>query len=170
MGLATVIHISSQDTDKRTCFVNALSKTLRDRGYSTIEFLERHIAENLASTDNHLLARAIQWASELLINARVLTLVSVSLPLGKVLTKLDRYAPTVELAIDEEFITLAPHRLNVTAEAMNLPQEIAQVILLLETITEGQQIFSTQPVADDDVYSAQEEASLAEHLRALGYM
>lgn len=170
MSLATVIHISSQDTDKRTRFVNALSKTLRDRGYSVIEFLEHHIAESLASTDNHLLARTIQWASELLINTRALALVSVSLPLSKVLTKLDRYAPTVELTIDEEFMTLAPHRLSITAEDMNLPQEIAQVILLLETITEGQQIFSTQPVADDDVYSAQEEASLEEHLRALGYM
>jgi hypothetical protein len=170
MSLGTVIHISSQDTNKRAQFINILSKTLRDRGYSAVALLEHHIGESLACTDYDLLARAISWASELLIESRVLILVSVSIPLSEVLTKLNRYTPAIELTIDAEFMTTAPHHLSVTAEVTNLPQEITQVVLLLERITNSRQDFPIQHLVSDNVYSDQEEALLEEHLRALGYL
>jgi len=170
MNLGIIIHISGQDTGKCAQFISTLSKMLQNRGYSTVELLEQHIGENLASTDTELLARTIGWASELLLKTGALVLVSVSVPLSKVLAKFYRYAPAIELTFDEEFMTTAPHHMNLTAETINLPQEIAQLVLLVEKITVSQDASSAKHLADDNVYSAEEEALLEEHLKALGYL
>jgi hypothetical protein len=172
MNPGIIIYISGRDTEKRAQFVRILSKMLQDRGYFSVELFEQQVAEKLGSTDNGLLARAISWASELLVKTEILVLVSVSTPLSKVLTRINGYEPALELTIDEEPTTLASQTLSITAETMNLPQEIAQVILLLETrLSTSQEISSAEHLDDDNViYSSEEEALLEAHLRALGYL
>jgi hypothetical protein len=166
-----IIHISGQDTGKQDRVVSTLSKTLRDRDYSLVELLERHTRETLDLADDDLLARIIGWASDLLTNTGILILVSVSASLNATLTTLPWYVPSIELAIEGEFATSASHRLHVTGEAANLPQEIAQVILILETeMMAGPGFSPAGEPANADVYSAEEETLIQEHLRSLGYL
>lgn len=166
-----IIHVSGQDTGKQDRVVSALSKTLRDRNYSLIELLEQHTRETLDLADDDLLARITGWASDLLTNTGMLILVSVSASLNATLTMLPGYVPSIELAIEGEFATSASHRLRLTGEAPNLPQEIAQVILILETeIMAGPGVSPTGEPVNDDVYSAEEETLIQEHLRSLGYL
>lgn len=168
---AIIIHVSGQDTGKQHRVVSTLSKTLRDQGYSLVELLEQHTRETLDLPDDDLLARVIGWACDLLTNTGMLILVSVSASLNATLTTLPWYVPSIELAIEGEFATLSSHRLRVTGEAPNLPQEIAQVILLLETeMMVSQGVSPAGEPANDDVYSAEEEALIQEHLRSLGYL
>jgi hypothetical protein len=168
---AIIIHVSGQDTGKQHRVVSTLSKTLRDRGYSLVEVLEQHARETLDVPDDDLLAQVIGWASGLLVNTGILVLVSVSASLNETLTSLPWYMPSIELAIEAEFATSASHRLRVTGEALDLPQEIAQVILILEMeMMAGQGVSPAGEPANDDVYSAEEEALIQEHLRSLGYL
>lgn len=170
MGI--IIHISGRDSEKRNRFVDLLGNTLRKQGYTAVKLLEQPIREKLASTDNELLARAIGWASELLVKTGGLVIISVSTPLSKVLTGNTQYIPAVELTIDTEPITSASEKLDLTAETINLPQEIAQVVSLVESwITASQEGSQTRQPGDDSiVYSNEEEALLEAHLRALGYL
>lgn len=171
MNRGIIVHISSQNIDKCVQFANFLNKTLRDRGHSAVELNEPYVKENLATADNDLLARAINWAGELLLSTGALVLISVSTPVSKALAKLYPAPPAIELTIDEEFLTTAPQRLHLTAEAANLPQEIAQVVLLTETVLTDQGIRPAENhLAAGNIYSAEEEALLEEHLKALGYL
>lgn len=166
-----IIHVSGQDTGKLDRVVSTLSKILRKRDYSLVELFEQHTRETLDLADDDLLARIIGWASDLLTNTGMLILVSVSASLNATLTTLPWYVPSVELAIEGEFATSASHRLRVTGEAPNLPQEIAQLILILEAeMTAVQGISPAGEPTNDDVYSAEEEALIQEHLRSLGYL
>lgn len=172
MKLGIIIHISGRDAGKRAQFVNILSKTLQGQGYSSIKLLEQHVQEKLTTTDNGLLARAISWASELLVKTQILVLVSVSTPLSKALGELNQYEPALELTINEEPTTSAFQYISITAETINLPQEITQVILLLETMIHADQEISPARHLEEAniVYSNEEEALLEAHLRALGYL
>lgn len=165
-----IIHIVGQNVDKRDQLVNTLSKTLQDRDYSSIKLLDQNTKDFLSLTDDNLLARVIGWGGELLIKAGALVLVSASAPLSKNLAGLPGYTPAIEIAIKEEFVTSAPQQLSITAETGDLPQEIARIILTLETVLASQDISSEKPYLDENVYSAEEEALMQEHLRSLGYL
>jgi hypothetical protein len=169
---SALVHVSGPDTSKREQVVGMLRKTLQDRDYLLIEISEQQAKEALAATDEDVLARAIAWASHLLTKSGMLILVSVSPSFARHLMLLPGYAPDLELAIEQEFMTLATHRLYMTAEVTNLPQEIAQAVLTLEemVIMASQKLLPSQLPRDDEVYSAEEEALLQEHLRSLGYL
>lgn len=166
-----ILHISARERDKLDLFVSALEKTLLDRGHTLIRVDEERARDAMAPADDRVVAQAMGWASELLARTGVLVLASATNPVSGALGNLPRYQPAIEVAIDEAFTSSAPHRFELTAEEASLPQEIAQVILALESVVaEGRAASSTESLAHDAVYTAEEEMLLQEHLRSLGYL
>lgn len=166
-----IVHISGQDSDRQDQLAHILMETLRERGYSPAELSEQSANESLGSMDDPLLARAVGWASRLLAASGALVLVLASPSFGRLLALLPDYTPGIELSLEQEFVTAAPQRLALTANPVDLPQEIARAVLVLETAALACRGDSpTQPTGDDSVYTAEEEALIEEHLRSLGYL
>lgn len=172
MNRGAIVHIVGQDSGTREQFVYVLSKTLPDQGYPVVAVLDWHIAEQLALKDDDLLVRVIGWASQFMSQTGVIVLVSVDVSQSQLLTTLRSYSPDIEISIQAtEPATSAPQFLSITAETGKSPQEIAQIILTLETVTTADQALLTkQPLTTEEVYTPEEEAQLKEHLRSLGYL
>lgn len=172
MNRGAIVHIVGQDSGTREQFVDALSKALPDQGYPVVAVLDWHIAEQLALKDDDLLVRVIGWASQFMSQTGVLVLVSVNASQSQLLTILRSYSPDIETSIHaKEPVTSALQFLSITAEVSKFPQEIAQIILTLETaMTADQALLTKQHLTTEDVYTPEEEAQLKEHLRSLGYL
>lgn len=171
--MGAIVQIWGEDTKKLDQFIAVLGKTLQSRSYSLVELKEQEIRETLTSADQEVLARAVGWAAELLRKSKALVVISASPLLAVHLTRLSDYIPDLEVTFEAEFMTSAVQHLRVTAEIANLPQEISEVILLLEaaTVTDQGKMSQEQSLSlDENVYSADEEARLEDHLRSLGYL
>jgi uncharacterized protein (DUF1330 family) len=165
-----VVHISGHDTAKRDQLVRLLAKTLRDQGYSLVELTEQDARDVLEVTDVSVLARVLAWSSELLAKTGALVLVSSNKSLSKAIVNFPGYQPAVELTTDEDFVTAASQRLYLTGEAAHLPEEITDVVLVLESTRISRRGSSPGQLADDAAYTAEEEALIEAHLRSLGYL
>ncbi len=166
-----IVHISGLENNKQGQFVNTLKNMLQDRGHTPSELAELQVKEHLAITDEELLVRAISWVSKLLVEAGMVVLVSVSSSLGQRLATWFDYNPNLEVTGEKTYVTSASEHLRITAWEEDLPQEIAQVLLMLEKMitTEGGNV-RAKHTTEDDVYSPEEERLLQEHLRSLGYL
>jgi len=172
MKQGAIVHIFGVNSGDRDRFVNALSKTLPDQGYSAIAILDQNVTKQLALQDDDLQVRIIGWASQFMSQSGVLVLISANASLSQALTELRSYSPSIEVAIGaKEPATSASQFLTITAEVSKLPQEIAQIIVTLETVTTGgQDILTKKYPATEEVYTPEEEEQLKEHLRSLGYL
>jgi hypothetical protein len=163
------VHISGTETE--TCHQVAilLAEMLGRQGYPAVVLAEETARQALLSADEALLARAIGWATQLTRAAGGVVLVAVGPAVGAHLISLPDYSPGLELAVEGPFVTRAARRLAISADPAQLPQEVARAVLVLEEqLPSGAQ--AEAEFTADNVYTAEEEAYLQEHLRSLGYL